>query len=269
MTATVFVHFAIMRYVGYLVRVGHIAVVAEAVTTGKIPDNQVEYGKKMVQERFLTANVFFVVDRLVDRSVKQLQNVFGRAGGILGNIPGLKIAMSFGKMVIGISLKYIDDCCLGYIFYKKDQGVFKSATDGVVIYAQNWKKLLKTALSTSVMVILLTVGLTIILFLTVGGLITLLASSAGIGAGGLFGLFLAAFMAFILKRAFIDSYMMVRMMTAYMQEAPTTEISFDLYGKLSAISKSFRELFEKAEKETPISPSIPATPKEAAPQPPA
>jgi len=264
MVATVFVHFAIMRYTGYLVRVGHIAVVAEAVTTGKIPDNQLEYGKQMVRERFLTANVFFVLDRLVDNAIKQLQNVFERAGGMLGSlpglrsIPGLKLVMSFGKLFIGISLKYIDECCLGYIFYKKDQGVFKSATDGVVIYAQNWKKLLKTALSTSVMVVLLTIGLTILLFTIIGSIVQLIFVSAGVASGAslmtfFFGLFLSIFLAFTFKRAFIDSYIMVRMMTAYMEEAPSTVITFDLYGKFSSMSKSFKQLFEKAEAEGPIS----------------
>ena len=40
-----FVNLIIMNYAGYLVKAGHIAVLAEAAATGKVPDNQVQYGK--------------------------------------------------------------------------------------------------------------------------------------------------------------------------------------------------------------------------------
>ena len=53
------------------------------------------------------------------------------------------------------------------------------------------------------------------------------------------------------KKAFIDSYMMVKMMVSYMQVAPTTEITFDLYGKLSEWSAKFKELFTKGQNENP------------------
>ncbi len=47
--------------------------VTTAVTTGQVPDNQFEVAKNMVKERFATANVYFVVDRLVSGAVSQLQ----------------------------------------------------------------------------------------------------------------------------------------------------------------------------------------------------
>ena len=59
--ATGFIRFAIMHYMGYLVKAGHIAVIAESFRTGKIPDNQVAVGKAMVLERFATSNVYFFV----------------------------------------------------------------------------------------------------------------------------------------------------------------------------------------------------------------
>ena len=53
------------------------------------------------------------------------------------------------------ALGYIDECCLGYTFYKKDEGAFKSSCDGVAIYFQNIKHLLKSALVTSLLVAVL------------------------------------------------------------------------------------------------------------------
>ena len=79
-SATGVVRYAIMHYMGYLVKAGHIAVIAEACFTGQIPANQVEYGKKMVTERFATSNIYFAVDQLVSGAVKQIQNKIGKLG---------------------------------------------------------------------------------------------------------------------------------------------------------------------------------------------
>ncbi|MCM1159568.1 MAG: hypothetical protein NC348_13895 [Clostridium sp.] len=37
-----------MYYAGYMLKAGHIAVIAKTVTTGEVPENQFEYGKQMV-----------------------------------------------------------------------------------------------------------------------------------------------------------------------------------------------------------------------------
>ena len=109
---------------------------------------------------------------------------------------------------IGIALGYVDECCLGYCFLKKDEGAFKASCDGVVIYFQNVKKLLKDA-----------------------------------------AVILAVMVAIVIKSAFIDSFMLVKMMVSYMEVAPSTEITFDLYEKLSKLSSKFKQLFGKAKEE--------------------
>ena len=247
--ATGVVNFIINHYMGYLVKAGHVAVITEAVTTGRVPDNQVAYGKQMVKDRFATSNVYFVVDKLVSGAVKQLQRGFEKVGNALGSfVPGMNAVVGIGKMFIGIALGYIDECCLGYTFLKKDQGAFKSAADGVVIYAQNWKKLLKDAAKTTAMVIGLVIAATLV------SLIFFMLIFRLLGLDGLWGLLafaLAVFVAVVIKSAFIDSYIMVKMIVSYMQEAPTTVITFDLYSKLCGLSRKFKDLFNKGQQETP------------------
>ena len=77
----------VMHYFGYMIKAGHVAVIATAVTTGQIPENQFEFGKNAVQSRFAASNVYFVVDRLVSGAVRQLQNAVGKVGGALDAIP--------------------------------------------------------------------------------------------------------------------------------------------------------------------------------------
>ena len=57
--------------------------------------------------------------------------------------------------------------------------------------------------------------------------------------------FLALFVALAVKFAFIDSWILVKMMTTYMQTVPQTTIPFDLYGELSNYSNKFRELYQR------------------------
>ena len=235
----------LMQYAGYLVKAGHIAVIAEACFTGQVPADQVAYGKARVTERFVTSSVYFAVDKLVSAAIKQIQNKIGKLGDKLDFIPGMEAATGAAQFFVSIALGYIDECCLGWTFYKKEQGAFKSAADGVVIYAQNWKPLLKGAGATMLKVILLTVVLALAIFIPVGIIFKILKLS------GLAAFLLACLIAWVVKFAVMDSYIMIQMMAVYMGVAPQTTLSFDLYGNLCKISSSFKELFQKGQAETP------------------
>jgi hypothetical protein len=239
------IRFVVMHWLGYLVKAGHVAVLTEAVTSGVFPENQVAYGKNRVIERFGTSNVYFVIDKLVSGAVRQIQRAVEKIGGALDFIPGMKAMMGIARFFVGISLNFIDECCLGWTFYRKDQGAFRSAADGVVIYAQNWKKLLKSAALTMAMVFLLMAVIILVCFLVFGLLFRLM------GWPGLAAFALACVVAWVIKWAFIDSYILVKMIVSYMEAAPSTQITFDLYGKLGGWSAKFRQLFEKGQKEQP------------------
>lgn len=234
-----------MHYFGYLVKAGHIAVIAEAVTAGKLPENQFEYGKEMVKSRFAASNVYFVVDRLVSGAVSQLKKAVGTVGGLLDAVPGMSTLTNFLQTFIGIALGYVDECCLGYCFLKKEEGAFKASCDGVVIYFQNAKKLLKDAVITTVIVMIGTFLCWVIPFALFGALFHVFEWNM-VGA-----VLLALMVAVTVKTAFIDSWMMVKMMVSYMEVAPSTEITFDLYEKLCNLSAKFKELFGKAKAENP------------------
>ncbi len=260
------VNFVINHYFGYLVKAGHVAVIATAFQTGQVPNDPVNTGKLMVKERFGTSNAYFAIDKLVSGSVKQLQRTLGRVtDSLLGAIPGMDGIKSLMNMFLDISLGYIDECCLGYTFNHKEQNAYKSAADGVVIYAQNWKTLLKDSAKTTLTVILSVVVVTLIGFIVFGGIFRLL------GWSGFVAFIISLLLAWTVKYAFIDSWILVKMMSSYMQVAPTTVITFDLYSKLSQISGKFRELFSKgnvstASAQQPVQspvqqPTIGATPK--------
>ena len=233
----------VQRYVGYLLKAGHVAMVTTLMTTGTLPENQFEAAKNMVKERFLTANVYFVVDRLVSGAVSQLQKGVEKVGSLFDSIPGISSIMAFAQLFIHIALNYIDECCLGYTFLHSEQSAFKSAADGVVIYFQNWKKLLKDAAVTALIVMVITFLSALVPFLIIS------AVFAAWGVHWLFALLLAVMVAAGIRSSFVDSYMMVKMMVSYMETAPSTQITFDLYEKLCRLSGKFKSLFEKGQQE--------------------
>lgn len=232
-----------MHYVGYMIKAAHVAVISTAVTTGQIPDNMVETGKEMVKKRFAEANVYFVMDRLISGAVKQLQNAVGKIDSVFGGIPGVSTVVSIVQIFIGIALGYVDECCLGYTFVKSEEGAFKAGCDGVVIYFQNAKHLLKDAAVTTLVVVVSTFILWLLPFVILGII------CRAFNWSGMVAFFIAIMIAVVVKAAFVDSYMMVKMMVSYMEVAPGTEISFDLYDKLCKLSRKFKELFEKAKTE--------------------
>ena len=233
----------LQHYVGYILKAGHVAMVTTAVTTGSLPEDQLAAAREMVSQRFLTANVYFAVDRLVSGAVSQLQKGLQKVDDLLGKIPGVSFIVSFAQMFVHIALNYVDECCLGYTFLHGDQSAFKSAADGVVIYFQNWKKLLKDAavMTLAVMVSSFLAGL--LPFLLFAGIF------AALGIHLIFAALLSIIIAAILKSSFVDSFLMVRMMVSYMEVAPSTEITFDLYGKLCKLSDKFKSLFDRGQQE--------------------
>jgi len=235
------IHKVMMVYFGYMLKASHVAVIATAVTNGEVPEDMFNVGKNLVKERFVEANAYFVLDKLISGAVSQIQKGVGKVGDLLENVPGMDTVVTLVNTFIGIILGYIDECCLGYTFINKDENVFKAGCDGVVIYFQNIKKLLKDALVTTLIVVVVS-GVSFALPFAI--FVAMFWKLEAIGI--LLALFLAAFIASAIKDSFVDSYMMVKMMTTYMQVAPTTEIKFDVYDKLCKLSGKFKELFNKS-----------------------
>lgn len=253
-----FVNFILNHYLGYMVKAGHVAVIAESFHTGQIPDAPFSVGKRLVIERFGTANVYFGIDKLVGSAVKQVQRMLGRlTGGILNMIPGGEKVQKLINWFVELSLGYIDECCLCYTFYKKENNAWRSAADGVVLYAQNWKALLKNAAWIMLTVSIAVVVITLLCFLVLG------LTFRALEWYGIIAFVLSLMLAWVIKYAFIDSWIMVKMVHRYMTEAQTDPPAIDLYGKLSGWSTSFRELFKKGEEnatEQPASPTDNSTP---------
>lgn len=228
-------------YFGYMIDVGHVAIVAKSVQDGIIPDNQVALATQMVKEKFVSANAYFVVDKLIKHTVQQIQKTVGHVGGMLSNVPGMSGIVSVIQLFVSMALNYVDECCIAYTFLSNDKP-FKSACDGIVLYYQNWKPLLKNALKLTIFVTLFNWLFTAMVLLTI-------LFSSGFSKVGFILVIAIVLLLNTFKKAFVDSYIMVNMVTKYTQVGQNTEITHDLYTKLCNLSSKFKELFNKSQVE--------------------
>ena len=132
----------ILRFVSYTLKAGQIAMMTKAITEGELPDNVIAEGKKAVKERFATVAIYFAATRLIKGIFNQLgraitgvaQSIGGDAGGAVGDAV---------NSVIQTIIAYLCDCCLGWIFYRKDINAAKATCEGAVLFFKHGKTFAK------------------------------------------------------------------------------------------------------------------------------
>ncbi len=130
-----------VRNVMYMIKAGHIAVISEIVQTGQVPKGQISYGKDKVIRRFMSVEALFVVDMAIEAVVRQIIRSLASVVEWLP-VPALRTFINTVLRIVEMAANYIDEAILAYIFINEDQNAWKSARDGLVLYAKNWKPIL-------------------------------------------------------------------------------------------------------------------------------
>jgi hypothetical protein len=130
-----------VRYLNYILKAGQIAMMTRGVTEGKIPDNIVSAGKAEVKKRFVSVSVYFAITSAIKGIFGELTNALNVAETAIGGTAGT-VGNTISAIVQTV-VSYLSDCCLGWIFYRQNQGAFKSTCEGAVLFFKNWKAFLK------------------------------------------------------------------------------------------------------------------------------
>jgi hypothetical protein len=233
------------RYIFYILKAAHLAIVAELLQNGKIPDgvNQLEWGKQQVQTRFGDVNVMFVVDELVNGVVRAFTNTLG---WLTGWLPGeaLQTLVGMVKMVIRLSLSYIDEAVLARAFWLRSESVWSSAVDGVVLYTQIWKPILTNAIALMFISYIPFVAALIIFAAPVGFILNIFSSDLAA-----WGIVAALFLAWLIKASIGDTFAMVAIIATYQRETANLTPNPEMKAKLETVSDKFRELQRHAMQE--------------------
>lgn len=151
----------ILHFIAYTYKAGQIAMITEGVTTGKLPENTIEAGKKVVKERFATVTAYYFVTGAIRGIFRQIGNGITAIGQAVGGDNGGAIGGTISAIIDTI-IAYLCDCCLGWVFYKKDEKATKATLEGAAIFFKHGKTLLKNLGRIF--------GISIISFIVIGGI---------------------------------------------------------------------------------------------------
>lgn len=232
----------VREYILYVVKAGHIAVMVHLIDGRDIPNgqDQIAYAKDVVKERFAEANILFVVDQLVKGAIRAITGLIGGIAAFLP-IPGLGGLVAFINTVIRLSLTYVDEIILGYNIRINSSSPFETARQGVVLYAQNGKTMVKNAVWLAVIMW----GVSFVIFLL------MLAPAAAImwfipGQLGGWAFVLAILLAWAFKAAFIEPFAIACLMQVYFKTIEGQVPNAEWDRRLAEASSKFRELKDKA-----------------------
>jgi len=238
--ASYFLYF-IREYVLYQVKAGHIALLVRFMHGQSVPEGKgmVEYGKDQVKVHFKESNVLFMVDQLIKGVLKVISGSVSSAAKLIP-IPALGALFSVINKIISMSLSYVDEIILAYYMKNGSVNVWDESSKGLVLYAQNYGKMLKNAFWVTLMVW----GLTIAVFAMVLGPFALLVAAYP-SLAGFWTFAIAALLAWGFKSAVIDPIAMTALMQVYFKAIEGQSPTREWEQRLEQLSDKFRTLKEK------------------------
>lgn len=230
------------EYILYIVKAGHIAVLVEMIDGKSLPEgrSQVAHATATVKERFPQASVLFAVDQLIKGVVKAIS---GLVRGILTvlPIPGAGQLAGILSAFLRIAVGFVDEVILAYAIRTRSTDPWGSSKDALVLYAQNYKPMLKNAAWLAIIVY----GLGFLVFvamLSPAALVVYLMPGAWAAGGVMFALLFA----WSVKAALLEPFAITCMMQVYFSTIEGQPPNPEWEARLEQMSRKFRKLKERA-----------------------
>jgi hypothetical protein len=229
------------EYLLYLVKAGHIAVLVELLDGRPIPGgkSQIDFGSEIVKKHFATSSLLFGLHQLI----RGILRVFNRLTVSIASwlpIPGLDVLVKLADAVINTGLSSLDQVILAQILRKQTLNPWAVARDSVVLYAQNYKDVLRNA----VFLTLVIWGLTLLIWILVG--IPIAALVGLFHVHGFWPIVLALIAALSLKAALIDPFATLALIQVFDKITAGQTPNAEWTNRLETMSGKFRELTQKA-----------------------
>ena len=132
----------IARWNSYKNKAAQIAMMTRGVTEDTLPEDVVGEGMRIVKERFTTVAGYFLVTGLVKGAFNELGRLITNIGRGVGGDTGETVGSAVSS-VIQTVVRYLCDCCLGWVFYRSTISAPKASCEGAVIFFKHGKTLAK------------------------------------------------------------------------------------------------------------------------------
>ena len=234
--------FLLREYILYIVKAGHIAVLVELIDGRGVPQGrgQIDYATEIVRQHFAETNVLFGVDLLVKGVLAAILGLIQGIAAFLP-IPGLTNVVALVRAFLRVAIGLMDEVVLGYLMRTRSTNPWQGAETAVVLYAQNYKVLLKNAAWLTIIMYVLSFVVFLIMLAPAAALVWFIPNAWGAG-----GFIFALIFAWAVKAALIEPFAIAAMMEVYFRviEGQTPDPAWDQ--RIGEISKKFRELKDKA-----------------------
>jgi hypothetical protein len=242
-----FIWGTILRYVLHLLSCGHVAVLTELITRGKVgngSESMLAYGRRVVTERFGQVNALYALNLMVRGVLAAFHRTLDWLGELLP-IPGLEGIASVLNIILRAATRYLDKVILSYNLARGDEEPWRGAREGMVYYAQNAVPILKTAVWIVILERVLTVVLWLLL-LAPAAAITLMLPASVRESGGIVTILVAAILAGPLRAAFLKPLFLIMMMVRFHALIENQPLNQEWDTRLATISDKFRDLGTQA-----------------------
>jgi hypothetical protein len=244
------------EYLLYLVKAGHISVLVEALADKPLPAGrgQIQHAQQVVKERFKESSVLFAMDQLIKGILRAVNRLVMSLTNWLP-VANLDQLARFVTSILNVSLTYVDEVILAYNIKTNSENPWQSSKDGLILYAQNYKVMLKNAFFLMLLMYLLAFLVFLIFLAPVAALMGLFPGSVG---GWSF--IIALLFAWSIKAALLEPLAITAMMQVYFKTIEGQQPNPEWDERLSMASDKFREIRTKAEnyvaeKINPLSPA--------------
>lgn len=232
------------EYILYIVKAGHIAVLTELIDGKDIPDGkgQIDYAGGVVKERFAEASVLFAVDQLIKGVLVAITGLLQGLASFLP-IPGLQQMMGVVRAFLRIAVGFVDEVILAYAIRTRATNPWASAQTALVLYAQNYKTMLKNAAWLTIFTYALAFFVFLVMLAPAAAIVYLIPG--GWSAGGFV---FALVFAWAVKAALIEPFAMACMMQVFFKAVEGQSPDPQWEARIAGASRKFGELKDKASK---------------------
>lgn len=233
------------EYVLYVLQAGHLALIVELVERRALPAgaSQTEWAKERVMHYFKEVSVLALLDQLLKGIVGALNRTLFNVMTVFP-IPGMEGLAKVAQKIVDYSLNYVDEAIIAYTFRTRNENVYEAACQGVLLYCQAWKGLLKNAVALTLLSYVFVVGAAALFMIPLGVLALMLPHSWEVVRLLLFGF--ALILGLASKWIVFDPLACTATVLTFLRETEGLKPDEVWEERISEISDKFRELKEKA-----------------------
>jgi hypothetical protein len=229
------------EYLLYMVKAAHIAVLVEILDGKSIPagQNQLSYGAASVKAHFAESSVLFGVDLLIKGVINAISRILRMIE--IFPVPGLDTLVNLINAVMRMSLTYVDELILAYLLHTRTSNPWATAQDGVVLYAQNYKHMLKNAAWLTLLIWAASFALFLVFLGPAAALLAMFPR-----AGLVWVFVIAVVFAWAIKKAVMEPIAIAALMQVYFATIAGQTPNPEWRARLEECSVKFREMGQKA-----------------------